>query len=202
MKLIYTTPLLASLLVSCENPADKTASAKIEEPKTALIDKGTKFIFTDQSTIEFTGSKVTGSHSGGFKDLKGYFTLNDGETSPNSGSITIDMDSTYSDAEKLTGHLKSADFFDVEKFPTSTFNMTQVTETGSGAYEISGNFTLHGITKNISFPASAERNGNTSIVRAEFDINRKHFDIVYAGKSDDLIRDEVVIRFNLEAKSQ
>ncbi len=41
-------------------------------------------------------------------------------------------------------------YFDVEKFPTSTFSMTQVNETGSGAYEISGNFTLHGITKNIS----------------------------------------------------
>jgi polyisoprenoid-binding protein YceI len=202
MKIIYTIALLSALLVSCENPADKTATAKIEESKTTLSGEGTKFIFTDHSTIEFTGSKITGSHSGGFKDLEGHFTLSEGETSPNSGTITIKMDSTYSDAEKLTGHLKSADFFDVEKFPTSTFTMTQVKETGNQAYEISGNFTLHGITKHITFPASAERSGDTATVRAEFDINRKEFGIVYAGKTDDLIRDEVVIRFNLESKSQ
>eukprot|EP00903_Cladosiphon_okamuranus_P003928 g3926.t1 len=180
---------------------DKTATAKVGEEKTALAGSGSKFTFAEESSVEFTGSKVTGSHDGGFKDITGHFTLDETGIAPTSGLITIQMKSVFTDDEKLTEHLKSADFFDVENFPTATFTMTDVKETGSMGYEVSGNFDLHGITKNITFPAVANRNGDTATVKAEFDINRKDFGIVYAGKADDLIRDEVVIRFNLEANS-
>ena len=201
MKRLSTT-LLAAALVSCENPADKTSSAEVSEAQTALAESGTKFTFTDSSTIGFTGSKVTGSKDGGFKDFTGHFTLDDDGTAPTSGTITIQMDSTYSDAEKLTTHLKGVDFFAVEQFPTATFTMTKVTDNGSGTFELSGNFTLHGITKNITFPATASRDGNVAKVQAEFDINRQDFGISFPGKKDDLIRDEVIIRFDLEAKAE
>ena len=69
------------------------------------------------------------------------------------------MTSTFTDAEKLTGHLKSGDFFDVEKFPQSTFDITELKKNSDSDYTVSGNFTLHGVTKNITFPATVSKNG-------------------------------------------
>lgn len=199
---LLSSALLTVALVSCENPADKTVTAKIGDEKTVLAGSGTKFTFSENSSIEYTGSKVTGSHDGGFKDFTGHFTLEDAGTAPSSGLIIIQMSSVYSDTEQLTEHLKSADFFDIEKHPTATFTMTDVKETGDQKYEISGNFDLRGVTKNITFPATGSRENDIAKVQAEFDINRKDFGIVYAGKADDLIRDEVVIRFNIEARPE
>ena len=189
-------------LASCENPAEKTANADVKGAveKTADNAAGTKYVFTPASKIEFTGSKVTGKHDGGFKAFTGYFTVKDGVAVGNDHKVTIDMNSTFSDDEKLTGHLKSGDFFDVEKFPETTFDVTELKKNSDTAYTVSGNFKLHGVEKNISFPATVSQNGDAVSIKAEFDINRKDFGIVYAGQADNLIRDEVVIRLDLEAK--
>lgn len=194
--------LLALGLVSCENPADKTADASVKEA-VAKVDSGAqggvKYTFTPNSKIGFVGSKVTGSHTGGFKTFTGFFTVKDGAPVGNEHRVSIDMNSTFSDAEKLTGHLKSADFFDTEKFPQSTFDVTELKKNSDTDYTISGNFTLHGVTKNISFPATVSKNGEVVKINSKFDINRKDFGVVYAGKTDDLIRDQVVIELDLEA---
>jgi polyisoprenoid-binding protein YceI len=191
-------------LVSCENPAEKTANADVKGAveKTADNAGGTKYVFTPGSKIEFTGSKVTGKHDGGFKNFTGYFTVKDGAAVGNDHKVTIDMSSTFADDEKLTKHLKSGDFFDVEKYPESTFDVTELKKNSDTAYTVSGNFKLHGVEKNISFPATVSQNGDTVTIQAEFDINRKDFGIVYAGQADNLIRDEVVIRLNLKAKPE
>lgn len=196
--------ILALTLVSCENPADKTAAADVKGAveKKADNEAGTKYVFTPESKIGFVGSKVTGKHEGGFKAFTGYFTLKDGAPVGNDHKVVIDMASTFTDAEKLTGHLKSADFFDVEKFPQTTFDVTEVKKTSDTVYTVSGNFKLHGVEKNISFPATVTKTGDAVKISAEFDINRKDFGIVYAGKADDLIRDEVVIKLDLEAKPE
>ena len=205
MKSKYLVAILAApvLFVSCENPADKTTKAKVSDTvEKASIEKegGTKYAFTQSSQVKFIGSKITGSHHGGFKTFTGYFTLKDGAPVGNDHKVVIDMKSTFADDEKLTGHLKSPDFFDVEKFPQSTFDVTAITKGSDSAYTVSGNFTLHGKSKNISFPATVSQTGDTVKIDARFNINRKDFDIVYAGKADDLIRDEVVIELDLEAK--
>lgn len=199
--LMLTPAFLAGFtLVSCENPADKTTDAKVGDVEEELEGSGTKFIFEDSSTIGFTGSKVTGSHDGGFKEFDGHFFLGEDET-PTAGEFIIQMNSLWSDSEKLTGHLKNEDFFEVETYPTSTFKLTKAAKTGEGTYDISGNLTLHGVEKNLTFPVTASRDGDTASFKAEFDINRKDFGIVYAGKTDDLIRDEVVIRLDFTAKA-
>ncbi len=196
--------VLAMTFASCENPADKTTTAEVKEAveKTSDSTTGAKYVFTPESKIEFTGSKVTGKHDGGFKTFTGHFTVQDGKPVGNDHKVVIDMNSTWSDADKLTEHLKNADFFDVEKFPESTFDVTTLTPGENGNYTVAGNFTLHGVTKNISFPATVSQDGDAVKIKAEFDINRKDFDIVYTGKADDLIRDEVVIRLDLEAKPE
>ncbi len=191
--------------VSCENPADKTTDAKVSgsvEKLESAPTGGTRYIFTPASEVNFVGSKVTGSHTGGFKTVSGYFTIKDGKPVGTDHKVVIDMNSTFSDDEKLTGHLKSPDFFDVEKFAQSTFDVTGVQQDSDIACTINGNFTLHGVTKNIGFPATVSRDGDNVRIYAKFDINRKDFGIVYAGKADDLIRDEVVIELKLEAKPE
>ena len=193
------------MLISCENPADKTTDAKVSaavDKLTAASETGTKYVFTPASQVNFVGSKVTGSHAGGFQAFTGYFTIKDGAPVGNDHKVIIDMKSTFTDAEKLTAHLKGSDFFDVDKFPQATFDVTGVTKNSDTAYTVAGNFTLHGITKNITFPATVSQSGDTVKIDSKFDINRKDFGIVYAGKTDDLIRDQVVIELKLEAKPE
>jgi len=207
MKPSYLAIVLAApvFFVSCENPADKTTKATVSdsvEKSGTVVAGGIKYVFTPESQVNFIGSKITGSHHGGFKAFTGYFTIKDGAPVGNDHKVVIDMKSTFADDEKLTGHLKSPDFFDVEKFQQSTFDVTEITKTSDTAYTVSGNFTLHGKTKNISFPATVSQNGNSVKIDSKFNINRKDFDIVYAGKADDLIRDEVVIELKLEAKPE
>jgi polyisoprenoid-binding protein YceI len=200
---LFLLPLAASaLLVSCGNPADNTVSASIAdavEKSGSSSGGGIRYEFLPTSEINFVGSKVTGSHDGGFKTFSGHFTILGDEPVGDDHRVEIDMDSTWSDSERLTRHLKNEDFFHVEQFPTSTFEATSIARQGGDAFSISGNFTLHGVTKNITFPATVSRDGETIHIGAEFDINRKDFGIVYAGMTDDLIRDEVVIKLNLHA---
>jgi len=94
----------------------------------------------------------------------------------------------------LTGHLSSPDFFDVPSHPTSTFTVASI-EAGT----VTGNLNLHGVSKSISFPATISVASDKVAVKAEFAINRKDFGINYPGKTDDLIRDNVVINLDLSA---
>lgn len=181
---------------SATNTNTTAATTKMETKGTALP------LTAENSKIEFTGSKVTGKHDGGFKAFTGTIDLVNAKPEESSVSVDIDMNSVFSDDEKLTGHLKSADFFDVEKFPKASFKSTKIvpdTAKGAGNYTITGDFTLHGQTKSITFPAKIAVSDAEVTVEAEFAINRKDFGIVYAGKADDLIRDDVVIKLNLKS---
>ncbi len=202
----HTSLLFASatalFLASCENPADKTTNATVSdavEVTAAPAAAGVRYAFTSNSEIHFTGSKVTGSHSGGFKKFTGGFTVANNALTGTGQKIVIDMNSLWSDNEKLTGHLQSGDFFNVEKFPESSFELTGLKAASEGSYQVSGNLTIMGNSKNITFPATASLTDGKVRINAKFDINRKDFGIVYAGKADDLIRDEVVIELKLEA---
>ncbi len=118
-------------------------------------------------------------------------------------SVDIDTDSLFSpDGDRLVGHLKSADFFDVAKFPKASFVSTEVKKGGDkgASHTVTGNLTLHGVTKGVSFPANVRTTAGGVDVDAEFAINRKDFGLVYAGKPDDLIRDDVVIRLTIRSK--
>ena len=197
--------IVAALSFSCAaNPADDKAKATVgnaaqesNSPKTAGVE--TLAITPENSKVDFVASKVTRSHNGSFKQFSGTIDLA-ADNIPNS-RVTIDIDtaSVVADDEKLAGHLKTPDFFDVAKFPKATFASTKIEPAGGGgdAYTVTGNFDLHGAKKSIAFPATIKPAADSVAVDAEFAINRKDFGIVYAGKADDLIRDEVVIKLNL-----
>lgn len=213
---------LSLFLAACEDPAanktkavtsnsattnsastPQTANANTTAPSTKTAAKGDALPLTaENSKVEFTGSKVTGKHDGGFKSFTGTIDLVNAKPEESSVSVEIDMNSTYSDDEKLTGHLKSPDFFDVEKFPKANFTSTKIaadSAKGAGNYTVTGDFDLHGQKKSITFPAKITVTDADVAVESEFSINRKDFGIVYAGKTDDLIRDDVVIRLNLKS---
>lgn len=201
-KTLILASAAALLFAACENPADKTTNATVSDAvkvTATAATAGVKYAFSPASEILFIGSKVTGSHHGGFRKFTGSFTVADKALVGTGQKIVIDMNSLWADDAKLAGHLKSADFFNVEKFPQSTFELTGLKSVSEGNYQVSGNLTLNGISKNIAFPASASVEGDKAKIHAKFDINRKDFGIVYAGKADDLIRDEVVIELKLEA---
>ncbi len=197
--------MVAALGFACAaNPADDKTKATVgnaaqesNSPKSGATE--TFAITPENSKVEFLASKVTKTHSGSFKQFSGTIELAAANV-PNS-RVTIDIDtaSVVADDEQLAGHLKTPDFFDVAKFPKATFVSTKIEPAAAGgdAYTVTGNFELHGVKKSITFPATIKTAADSVAVDAEFAINRKDFGIVYKGKADDLIRDEVVIKLNL-----
>ena len=224
--------ILPSIGISgCANPADDVAPATTSEAKAipaapalpgpgvvaesaskpaSLLETSTTApaITPDNTTIGFVGSKVTGSHNGGFKVFKGTFEVVPTKLESSKITAEIDTNSIFTDTDRLTNHLKSPEFFDVAKFPTSTFVSTAI-EAGAkdpkakdATHTVTGNLTLHGVTKSISFPAKIAVSGDKATLDSEFFINRKDFGIMYPGKANDLIRDEVVIKLAVHAPAK
>jgi len=169
----------------------------------AALPAGPSYVIAPEtSTITWTGSKVTGKHDGGFKAFSGTIALAD-PSKPESAQVSVEIQtaSIFTDNEKLAGHLKSKDFFEVDQFPTATFTSTGVQPGGAGGatHTITGNLALHGVTKSVTFPATIMLQRESVVAKAEFSINRKDWGLVYAGMRDDLIREGVVIRLDLKA---
>lgn len=203
-------------LAACEDPAANKTKAVVSNSTNAtntqstlnantapVVAKGDVLPLTpDNSKVEFTGSKVTGKHDGGFKQFTGNINFVDAKAAGSSVSVDIDVTSVYSDSDGLTDHLKTGDFFDVAKFPKASFKSTAIAADaakGADAYAVTGLFEIRGVSKSITFPATIKVSDVDVAVNTEFSINRKDFGIAYAGKADDLIRDDVVIKLTLKA---
>jgi polyisoprenoid-binding protein YceI len=206
-KILFTPLLLGALaLAGCEDPAKNkdravtgAAQAVTENAKPSAGAKTFAFDPSTGSKIEWVGSKVTGKHEGGFRDFKGIVQVD--PTAPEKGKVDVEIDATtlYTDSDKLVGHLKTADFFDVANHPKATFTTTDVKK-GPDKWMITGNLTLRGITKSVTFPAKVNVAEGGVDVDAEFAINRKDFAIVYPGMPDDLIKDDVLLKLHIRAK--
>lgn len=207
----YLPTILAACLVSalafvgCANPADNKPAAEVSDALSAPAqadgaEAGRVYVISSGSTLNWVGSKVTGRHDGGFNTFEGTFSVPGGDLAAGQMKLTIDTTSIWADNPRLTNHLKGKDFFEVEAYPTSTFTSTSIEKLETG-YAITGNFELHGVTKSITFPAELTLTGDHMSVRAEFSINRSDFGIKYRGKANDLIRDEVLILFDIKASA-
>ena len=198
-------PVLLCAVAACENPADNKPKAAVTEAKpVAPTPTGAPEALTlapETSTVAFVGSKVTKSHPGGFKSFTGTIAFDPATPEKSQIKVDIDTSSLFADEEKLTGHLKSPDFFDVATYPKANFTSTEIKAGGeNGAtHTITGNLELHGVTKSVTFPATVTLGADTVAAKAEFAINRKDWKIVYPGMPDDLIRDEVVIKLDVKA---
>jgi len=195
--------LALALGAGCSNPADDKPEAVVKEAQPAAqpASTGDRYVLDEGSSVGFVGSKITGSHEGGFHAFDGEILLVDGDPTLSSIKVEIDVNSLWADNEKLAGHLKSPDFFGAELYPKAAFESTAIALDGDH-YTITGNLQLHGVIRSISFPATITVEQDRVTADAEFVIKRFDFKIEYAGRADDLIRDEVVIKLNLVAQPE
>jgi polyisoprenoid-binding protein YceI len=200
-----TLVLVALVLVAaCGNPATNKSQAVTGEATQATSPKPegaqTYSITPENSKIEFVGSKVTGSHNGSFQKFSGEIHYT-GDVTTSHVTITMETDSLTTDTPDLTKHLKTADFFDVAKYPQAKFESTAIKAGGDkgASHTITGNLTLHGATKSVTFPATIAVAPDAITVDSTFTINRKDFGINYAGAADNLIRDDVVLTLKIKA---
>lgn len=200
----------AMVLVSCGK--DKPLTSEVTEVSTTT-NGATYEVDTLNSRIEWKGYKVVkteqSSHFGTIKFESGDLTVKDGALE--SGKFVVDMNSLTSvdlkdDAEqlaKLNGHLKSGDFFETEKFPTASFEITKVSPTDSGDYNtlLDGNLTIKGITKPIQFMANVSvKDGETSIATEPKDILREDYGVKFQlPLANGLIKDEVNLQILIKA---
>lgn len=170
---------------------------------------------TAKSTFNWHATKTTGEHEGNAKITSGKIISNKGLLT--GGDFEVDMTSiTVTDITdpgmntKLTGHLKSDDFFSVEKNPKANFKIkVWAPRTGAKAgepnYLIKGDLTIKGITSEISFPAAVEVKDKTINASAEFKIDRAKYDVRFGSKTffpsigDRMIDDEFTVKINLSA---
>lgn len=208
------------VLAACGNaPAGEKVEAEeaVETPAETSATAISYNIDTEASQVNWIGAKPTGDqHTGLIK-------LNSGELFVENGNITggtfeLDMNSIAVLDEmgdemkaKLEGHLKTGDFFEVEKFPTGTFEIASVAvaEGVEGAtHNVTGNLTMKDITKSVTIPVKVEltENGLTASTPA-FTINRTEWDVMYNSGvigtvKDKLINDDVALTLSLSASPQ
>jgi polyisoprenoid-binding protein YceI len=162
-----------------------TAIATAAETKYSLSGDNTK--------LTFTGTKTKGKHDGGFNKLTGTATVSDGDLTTLKIETDIEVDSMYSDDAKLTNHLKSPDFFAVKDNPKATFKTTKVVKTDKG-YDVTGDLTMLGKTKAVTFPATITVTGDTLNLTAEFKIDRTNWGMTYGkGQIDNMVNIKLAV---------
>lgn len=166
---------------------------------------------TATSSVNWDATKIGGSHQGSVKVKSG--TLTTDKTGLTGGEFVVDMNSiAITDGtgeemkKKLDAHLRSDDFFSVEKNPTASMKITKVASVKDGKQEVTGNLTIKGITKPISFPATITNDGKALKAKAEFQVDRTAYDIKYrslkffSDLGDKVIHDKFTLKVDLNAK--
>ncbi|WP_109832929.1 YceI family protein [Reichenbachiella versicolor] len=158
------------------------------------------------SKIIWNATKVTGAHSGtidikeGELEYKGNQLIGGEFTIDMTTINTTDLEGEWKD--KLDGHLKSDDFFGVDKYATAKFKITKVKSTGSDKYTVTGDVTIKGITESVTFPASV-KDGKA---KAKITLDRTKFNVRYGSNSffdnlgDKAIHDEFTLDVSLVTK--
>jgi polyisoprenoid-binding protein YceI len=179
----------------------------------AKSEKATFEIDTKASKVHWNGKKVTGEHTGYLSVGKGSVMVEN--NSVVGAKVSIDMNSIVctdikdeGTNQKFVGHLKSDDFFSVEKHPKVNFEITSM-KPGStaGEYNVNGKLTIKGITNDISFPAKVSVNNGLVKAVGTAKLDRTKWDIRYGsgkffqGLGDKMIYDEFEVTFDIAAKS-
>jgi polyisoprenoid-binding protein YceI len=145
---------------------------------------------------------------GQFTGITGVLTLDDNDITASRVEATIDASTINTREPQRDTHLKSADFFDVEQFPTLSFRSTQVKRTGGDELSVTGDLTIHGVTRQVTFqvegptPAGKDPWGNTRIgLSATTKVNRKDFGLTWNAALETggiLVGEDVTIILDLE----
>lgn len=207
-------------LASCNDNAPKGDNATIGEKQQTAEAQGTQFsIDTAASRVRFVGNGVGKNHPGIFKLNSGNVAVSNNQVT--GGSFVINIKSMELEQkggmfdEKLRPHLMSGDFFDADKFGTAKFDITSVrpyerndkdTSIVEGAnFTVSGNLTLKDVTRNVSFPARIDLDGNILKAKADFDIDRTQWQMNYGNDKtlkEKFISEKVNIELDIQARKQ
>jgi len=161
---------------------------------------------TDKTTLSWLGEKVLGEHTGTILLKSGW--LNWSENRITGGEFVIDMTSIRDDdkSEKLEGHLKSDDFFGVDKYPTSKIVLKESTSFEKGTGTVKGDLIIKGITNPVEFRATLQKNDEGMWFFANIVLDRSKYNVRYGSGSffdnlgDKTIYDEFKLKVNLLVK--
>ena len=171
---------------------------------TFAIDKG-------HSEVGFQIRHMMTKVRGRFTDFEGRIEADRGKPQASSVELTIQATSIDTANETRDKDLRSADFFDVEKYPTITFKSTRITPKGKDAYEVAGTLTMRGVAKEITLPVSFlgfmknQRGTETAGFETAVTLNRKDFGISWNRTLDTggvLLGDEVYVTIDIEARKE
>jgi polyisoprenoid-binding protein YceI len=197
-------------VTSCKDKA-KEATTTAAEAVEEVVNAEAYTVNKDASTIAWKGFKPTGTHTGTIAIENGVLDVANGNIV--GGTFLIDMNSivvTDIPAEdeknaKLTGHLKSPDFFDAEKYPSAGFTITGLEEV-EGKMMLSGNLSLKDAKNNVTFPVSVtNENGVVTLTSETFTIDRSKWNVQYGSKSffdnlgDKFINDDIELKVSVTA---
>ena len=216
MKMQSLVMVLASTLLTANVFAADAAKGKGKaDAKAAAPAEATYTADTTQSSIKWIGGKVTGStHNGQISLKSGSVTVKNNVIT--AGQFEVDMNSMTNDdlkgspddMNKLIGHLKSDDFFNVAAHPTATFKLTSVKAVAGKAntYDVAGTLTLKGKTEKVQFPAEITVTETEAKATAQLEIDRTKWGLKYGsgkffkGLGDKVINDNIKFELNLTAK--
>lgn len=178
----------------------------------AFADPVTYSIDKSHTEVGFEIRHIFSKVQGRFNSFTAKIVFDEKTPANISVEASADANSIWTDNERRDGHLKSADFFDAEKFPVITFKSTKVVAAGKNKYKITGDFTMHGVTKPVTFDAEFLGAGAVGVggqswgTKAGFTattvINRKDFGVSWNKALDNggaMLSDEVTINLNIEA---
>lgn len=163
------------------------------------------------SSIGFSAKHLMVSKTTGhFSDYDGSITFDPNNLEASKINITVQSASIDTNMEKRDAHLKNADFLDVEKFPEITFVSKSITKTDD-AYQLTGDLTIKGVTKEISVPAeisgpiNSPMGGSVIGIESNFKINRQDYGVTWNKAMDNgglVVSDEVNVGVSIEANKK
>jgi len=174
---------------------------------TSFVFAGDKYeLDVNHSSIGFSAKHLVISNTKGhFKDFTGVIVFDEKNINESSVNITIKTASISTANEGRDKHLKSADFFDVEKYPEISFKSKSVAKTDDG-YTVKGDLTIHGVTKEITFPFTlvgpVEAMGKRIGIEASLAINPQDFGVSWSKTLDNgglVVSNEIKINLEVEA---
>jgi polyisoprenoid-binding protein YceI len=157
------------------------------------------------SSVAFSIRHFLAQVPGQFAKVTGQIDLDPADFTRSAVTATVDLASVSTQNEKRDEHLRTPDFFDTATHPAATFKSTRWVKTGDNTYDVTGEFSLHGVTKELTVPvkylgqAQGNRGATLTGWQATITLKRSDFGI---GKPERSIGDEVVVVLNVEARLQ
>lgn len=193
---------IAATFAACSSEPKGEDAKTTDAKEVQEADAAAATFVVNEGTVNWEGTKVGGAHTGTINVTEGSLDVKDGNIV--GGKLTIDMNSLVctdlaedQGKAKLEGHLKGPDFFDVEAYPTATFQVTNATalsNDSTATHVISGNLTMKDVTKNVSFKAQVGvADGNITANTPPFVINRVDWGVKYgSGSLPDVVKEKAI----------